>query len=112
MNNDTKNECIDSIVRALETTAAWRTKLAGRFPDDARNPRAAKTLTTLANDASSIRDDQWLMLSKHYNWASEQWQAALNDTTKAVGFHIRAGTFDIFLNALLQRLALTESVAA
>ena len=110
MNNDDKNDCIDAVALALEKTAAWRRNLAIKFPNNPRLPRAATTLQNLAREAASLRDDQWKILCKH--WDSEQWQMALHDTARAVGFHVRAGTFDIFLNALLQRLTVAVGVAA
>lgn len=109
---DTKNDCIDSMTRALEKAAIWRRTLAVRFPGDVRNLRAAAILQTLASEVANIRDDQWQTLSQHFHWSSERWQTALNDTVRAVGFHIRAGKLDAFLNALLQRLTLTVGAAA
>ena len=112
MTNDTKSECIESITRATEKAAAWRRSLAVRFPDDGRNLRASETLDSFATDAANLTDEQFEALSSHYSWASERWRSALNDTTKGIGFHIRTRQFSIFINALLQRLALVVSVAA
>jgi hypothetical protein len=109
---DTKNECVESITRALERSSVWRKSLAARFPEDGRNLRAAQTLENLAIDAADMTDEQFTTLSSHYGWASEKWRSALNDTARGIGFHIRTRQFDIFLKALLQRLAPVVSVAA
>jgi hypothetical protein len=110
--NDSKSECIESITRAMERSSVWRKSLALRYPNDPRNLSAAQTLESLVIDAANLTDDQWLALSPHYNWSSEKWRAALNDTARGIGFHIRTKQFDVFLKALLQRLTLAVSVAA
>jgi hypothetical protein len=112
MNDNSKSECIESIVRAMERSSVWRKSLALRYPDDPRNLRAAETLETLAAEAAAMTEEQWNTLSSQYNWASERWRSALNDTTKGIGFHIRTKQFSVFINALLQRLSLTTSDAA
>jgi hypothetical protein len=112
MNDNNKSECIESVVRILERTEAWRRTLSIRFQNDPRNLRSAEVLNQLAKDAANLTDDQWLALSPHYNWASEKWRSALNDTARGIGFHIRTKQFDIFLKALLQRLTPVVSVAA
>ena len=38
-----KEDCIASIVQALPATAAWRTKLTQRYPEDSQNAKAAAT---------------------------------------------------------------------
>ena len=106
-----KNDCVESLTRGLERTSAWRKSVATKF-NDPRNLRAAETLDSFVTDAANLTDEQWLALSPHYGWASEKWRAALNDTARGIGFHIRTKQFDIFLKALLQRLMLVASVAA
>ena len=54
-----KQDCIDSIAKVLERTAAWRKAIAVNFPDDPRNMRAAETLEKLAVDANNLSDEQW-----------------------------------------------------
>jgi hypothetical protein len=112
MNDNSKSECIESIVRAMERSSVWRKSLALRYPDDPRNLRAAETLAALAAEAADMTEEQWNTLSSQFNWASERWRAALNDTARGIGFHIRTRQFDVFLKALLQRLTLAAGVAA
>lgn len=82
-----KNECVESITTTLDKTSAWRKSLAIRYPDDAaRNLRAAETLSRLAQEAASLTDEHFAALSPHFNWASERWPSAVNETARGVGF--------------------------
>jgi hypothetical protein len=106
-----KEDCIESITKSLEHTSTWRKALIRRWPDDARNARAAKTLDRLAEDAESLTDDHWLKLQPYYSWASETWRNGLNQTARQVGFHHRAGDIEFFIKALLQNLSLSGIAA-
>ncbi len=110
MIND-KNECIESITKALEKTAAWRKLLTARWPNDPRNARANSLLCGLAAEAVNLTDAQWSELEKQYNWASETWITALNQATRQVGFYHRNGDLASFITALVNSLH-SSSVAA
>ena len=106
-----KADCIESITKSLEHTSAWRKTLIRRWPDDARNARAAKTLDRLAEGAESLTDDHWLKLQPYYSWASETWRNGVNQTARQVGFHHRAGDIEYFIKALLQNLSMSGVAA-
>jgi hypothetical protein len=90
MNKHDKEECVDFILRVLERTSTWRKSLATKFPDDARNLRAANTLEKLAIDAPSLTDEQFRELEPYFNsWDSEKWRSALNQAARSVAFHHR-----------------------
>jgi hypothetical protein len=109
MIND-KQDCIESIIRALEGTAAWRRTTSARLPDDPRNMRAATTLDKLAVDVASITDEQWFELRPHFGgWASEGWRNGSSQTARQVGFHHRANDITSLLKVLVHNLS---SVAA
>ena len=96
-----KQDCIDSIAKVLERTAAWRKAIAVNFPDDPRNMRAAETLEKLAVDASILCDEQWSDLQPHFSgWASEKWRTGPSQTARQVGFHHRAKDFHFFAKVL------------
>jgi hypothetical protein len=54
-----KEDCVEPIIKVLESTSAWRKTTALRFPDDNRNAKAAKTLDRLSIEAASLTDTQW-----------------------------------------------------
>jgi hypothetical protein len=111
MIND-KNDCIDSIIKMLERTGAWRKAITAKFPNDPRNKKAADTLDKLADEVVGMTDEQWESLSTYYSWTSENWRNALSHTARGVGFHYRAGDLKFFVSALIQQLSLSSSVAA
>ena len=102
-----KNDCINSITKALESTASWRRSISVNFPDDPRNMRAADTLEKLANEASSLTDGQWSAIEQHFisGWNSKRWRDALNTTARSVGFHHRARDLNFFVKVLVQNLS-------
>jgi hypothetical protein len=107
MNYD-KQDCIDSITRALEGAATWRKNTAVRFSDDSRNIRAAETLERLAANAANLTDENWQELSPHFS-SSDAWRKGLSQTSRQVGFWHRAKNLDAFVNVLAHNLS---SVAA
>lgn len=110
LEND-KFDCVDSIIKALERTSAWRKALTIRFPEDSRNGRAARALDNLSREAAKLTDEQWCELQKHYGWASETWSTALNNSVRSVGFHNRCGDLAAFVRVLLENLSITTRVA-
>ena len=113
-NDDNKQDCIESISKALRRTSAWRRSLIVRWPDDLRNKRAADRLDKLAEDVASLTDAQWVELQPYHGsgWEALAWRDGLNLTARQVGFHFRAGDLDFFVRALIQNLSISSSVAA
>jgi hypothetical protein len=111
MNLNDKQDCIESIVHALNRGEAWRTKLMVKFPNDPGNIRAAKMLNQLALDAASMTDEQWSKLESRFNWSSGIWRNGLSEAARQVGFGHRARDFESFVNALVLHVA-PSSVAA
>jgi hypothetical protein len=107
-----KEDCIESIIKALERTSAWRKALTIRYPDDRRNGRAAKALDNLSREATKLTDEQWSELQTHYGWASEPWRNGLNQAVRQIGFHHRCGDLAVFVKVLLESLAISSRVAA
>jgi hypothetical protein len=111
LDND-KNDCIDSMIKGCQRAAAWRKSLTVRFPDDPRNGRAARALDNISTEAAKLTDEQWLELKPYYGWAKETWQNGLNQATRQIGFHHRAGDLAAFVKALLDNLAISARVTA
>lgn len=111
MLND-KDDCIETIIKALDRASAWRKTLTARWPDDPRNGRAARALDNLSKEAPKLTDEQWSELQTHYGWASENWRNGLNQAARQVGFHHRCGDFAIFVKVLLDNFAISSRVSA
>jgi hypothetical protein len=110
MSLNDRNDCVESIVRALERTSTWRKSLSDKF-DDPRNKRAALTLDQLAIDAAGMTDAEWARLKDHYAWTSLAWRNGLTEATRQIGFHNRRRDFESFIAALVNEVSLS-SVAA
>jgi hypothetical protein len=102
-----KQDCIESLTDGLKSTSAWRKVTSARFPDDARNVKAAKILDRLAVEAVNLTDAQWLELFPYFGWASETWRNGLNQTARQIGFCHRAGDLDVFVKILIQNLSVS-----
>jgi len=101
-----KQDCVESIAKVLERTAAWRKAIAVNFKNDPRNMRAVETLDKLAIDANNLSDEQWSDLRPHFGgWASEKWRSGLSEAARSVGFRHRAMDFDIFAKVLVEQLS-------
>ncbi|SHN83827.1 hypothetical protein [Bradyrhizobium erythrophlei] len=111
MNSETKQDCIESIVRVLERTALWRKSIAANYNDN-RNIRAAQTLDKLAVDAAKMTDDDFMLLKDHFDWNSMVWRNAVNQATRQIGFFNRSSNFGAFVRALVHELSLSSRVAA
>jgi hypothetical protein len=112
MNNDQKQECIDSMIRALESTSAWRKGIVAKFPNDPRLLKAAATLDQLAIDVVDLSDEQFLDLKPFFGgWSSDTWRAGLSLTARQVGFHNRAKDLKSFVKILAYQFSLS-SIAA
>jgi hypothetical protein len=110
MSLNDKTDCVESIVRVLERTSAWRKSLSAKF-NDPRNKRAAETLDQLAIDAAGMTDDEWARLKDHYAWTSLAWLNGLTEATRQIGFHNRRRDFESFVAALIHEISL-PSIAA
>jgi hypothetical protein len=106
-----KQDCIESIVRILESTSAWRKRTAAKFPDDPRNAKAAEMLDQLAIDAASLTDEQFTDLQPHFGWSSQTWRDGLVQATRFVGFAHREKNFNSFVRLVVRQLP-TSRVAA
>jgi hypothetical protein len=106
-----KHDCIESIARVLEQTSAWRRKTAAKFPDDARNAKAAEMLDQLAIDAASLTDEQFNDLRPHFGWSSQAWRDGLVQAARLVGFAHRNTDFASFVRTVVRQLP-TSRVAA
>jgi hypothetical protein len=107
-----KQDCIDSIAKVLERTAAWRKAIAVNFPEDPRNMVAAATLEKLAVDVANLTDEQWSALKPHFSgWNSEKWRNTLSQVARSVGFFHRAKDFNFFAKVLVQQLSLSGVAA-
>jgi cyclopropane fatty-acyl-phospholipid synthase-like methyltransferase len=102
-----KTDCIESIVRTLERTSAWRKSISANF-NDPRNKRAAETLDQLAIEAAGMSDAQWEQLKDHYAWTSLAWRNGLNHATRQIGFHNRQRDFESFVTALAHEVSLVS----
>jgi hypothetical protein len=111
MTNDNKSECVDSIVRMLERTSAWRRAISPNF-NDPRIVRAADTLDKLAVDATAMTEEQFLMVKDRFAWDSILWRNSLSQAARQVGFHNRSKDFGAFVRALAHELSLSSRVAA
>jgi hypothetical protein len=103
----TKDDCENEIFRTFERTSRWRAQLQKKFPD-ARNGRASAALSRLASEPCSLTDSEWLLLETHCNGPVKVWKEALEQTSRAVEFHIKVKTFSDFVRHLLFELS-TES---
>jgi hypothetical protein len=111
MLND-KEDCIETIIKTLERTSAWRKTLMARWPDDARNGRAVRALDNLSRETAKLTDQQWSELQPHYGGTSEAWRNGLNQAARQVGFHHHCGDLAILVKVLLENLASSSRVAA
>ena len=97
-------DCVESIVRILEQTSAWRRKTAAKFPDDsARNIKAAEMLDQLGIDAASLTDEQFSDLRPHFGWSSQIWRDGLVSAAKMVGFAHRNTNFASFVRTVVRQ---------
>jgi hypothetical protein len=110
--NDQKQDCVESMIRALEGTSAWRKAIVAKFPNDPRLLKAAATLDQLAIDVTNLTDDHWLSLKPFFGgWHSDNWRAGLNLAVRQIGFHYHVKHLDAFVRTLAYQLSLS-SVAA
>jgi cyclopropane fatty-acyl-phospholipid synthase-like methyltransferase len=110
MISNNKEDCIESIVRGLERTSAWRKAISANF-NDPRNMRAVVTLDQLSIEAAGMTDDQWAVLKDHYAWTSLAWRNRLTQVTRQIGFYNRKRDFGSFVAALVHELSLSRLAA-
>ena len=110
-NENNKSECIDSVVRMLERTSAWRKAIAPNF-NDPRIGRACQILDKLAVDAVGMSDEQFRLLEEYFAFDSMQWRNGLSQAARQIGFHNRSSDFRSFVRALVHELQLSSRVAA
>jgi hypothetical protein len=83
--NENKDDCIQSIAFGLNRTALWRDKIFDRYGDQ-RNVWASKALKKLAGDTPGLSEESWAQLQPHYDWGSERWREAISQAARQVGF--------------------------
>lgn len=110
MNLNTKERCINSLTLRLFGTSHWRKGVRLRFPNDARNALAERTLAKLATDAKHLTDSQWESLRPFFHWASERWNDSVAQAARNVEFKPNVDTLDEFIENLIS--VLTEQRAA
>jgi hypothetical protein len=106
-----KQDCIESIARILEQTAAWRRKTAAKYPDDNRNTKAAEMLDKLAIDAASLTDEQFTDLQPHFGWSSQIWRDGLVSAARMVGFAHRNTNLTSFVRTVVRQLPVSRVAA-
>jgi hypothetical protein len=104
--------CTDSIVYGLTKTSEFRTRKAKDYPHDLRNAAAAATLKQLAKSAAELSPDFWNLLQHHYIPDSREWQNAVSQATKDVGFANQSKSYAFFIQRLIRIMSQSSSVAA
>jgi hypothetical protein len=100
INNDIKQNCIDSLSGSLKRTANWRRSLQQKYPSDFRNGRSAEALQRLAGETNNLSDRVWSELEPFYNWSSPTWSEAVSAAARKVGFH-NVNTLSAFTETLV-----------
>ncbi|MDB5553816.1 MAG: phage integrase [Rhizobium sp.] len=95
-----RQDCLDLISHKLSRTSEWRLALAGKYPGDDRNGRAALKLADFAAEATCLPDDIWADLEPHYNWASENFADTVSMTNRNVIFRKRTPELASYWHAL------------
>jgi hypothetical protein len=94
---------IEAIQFKLGHTAAWRTAMAEKFPDDKRNRRAAETLTELSQaDGREISAETWTALAPHLE--SPALRDSVSEAARDCGFRSRPKTLDEFVQNIVRKL--------
>jgi hypothetical protein len=104
-------DCVESIVRILESTAAWRRKTAAKYPDDPRNAKSAEMLDQLAIDAAGLTDEQFEDLRPHFGWSSQTWREGLVTAARMVGFAHRNTNLASFVRTVVRQLPVSRVAA-
>jgi hypothetical protein len=98
----TKTEMIASLSASLNATSVWRAKLS----EQPGNARAARLLTKLANESSTLSDAQWQALEPFFG--SPLWNASLRQVARTVGF--RKTSFRFLVRQLIGLLSAPATV--
>jgi hypothetical protein len=101
--------CTDSIVYGLTKTSEFRARKAKEYPQDLRNARAVETLKQLAKNAAELSADFWEILQHHYNPDSREWQDAVSQATKDVGFSNKSKSYAYFIQRLIRIVSQSSS---
>lgn len=107
-----KVDCIDALIFGLNRTRDWRQKIASKYSGDPRNARAADCLSKLADEATMLTDEDWLLLKPSAGWASETFRNAITEAARAVGFRNKIMNLPSYVQHLLYVLSQSQSVAA
>jgi hypothetical protein len=96
-----KQDCLDSLAKALLRTRDWRLGMRSKYPDDPRLVKSAKTLEKLAGETSELSDEAFLAISPYFNWSSAHWTNAVSLAARRVEYHHDVRTFSAFVNTLI-----------
>jgi hypothetical protein len=108
--NSSKENCTHDMSASVLRTAVWRRQLCTRFPEDARNIRAAEKLEQLTGEITDSSDDAWTELAPYYNWCSAKWSGRGFACIAACGFR-NVKTLPAFVDCLVGILSQNEIAA-
>jgi len=112
MNIEQQDSCIDSIVSGLMRTGEFRGRKAKQY-DDPRNAQAVESLKILAKNAIENGQDYWDLLQPFYDGPdSRDWQDAISQATKEIGFANKSRSLAFFMQRLVRQLSQSSSIAA
>jgi hypothetical protein len=112
MTINSKQSCQDNLCGNFTRSAIWRRGLQAKYPNDARNGRAASTLETLASETNDLTDEAWLQLKPYFNWSCGKWSDAVSLASRHVEFQRNLKTLPAYVNHLAEILAEQNAVAA
>jgi len=78
------------------------------YPNDARNPAAAKSLFDLASQADDISDPVWNSLRPFFNPKNSRYSEAVSQACRDVGFRTNPRDFNDFALTILDVLAVSS----
>jgi hypothetical protein len=100
----TKNDFLDFLRINLAKSANWRRLQALRWPDDARNERAAQRLFLLASQATDINDDAWDHVGPYFDPNDRRWHEAVSSASRDVGFRTSPHDFNSYVQNVIDTL--------
>ena len=107
MNMTTQPTSIETIQLKLGQTGSWRYGMAERFPSDARNLRAAETLSRFAQeDPRDVPPDVRERIARHQGTA--KLNDAISELNREVEFRRKLKSLSDYLTALADKLTTTH----
>jgi hypothetical protein len=103
-----QNAFLDHTHFILTKAHAWRRQQATLFPNDAsRNEKAAARLFDLAEQTNDISDDIWNRIKPFFNAGDTHYHESVSLCCRQVGFRTNPRTFDDFVLAVIDCLAVS-----